>query len=285
MVQFTTLLSLALPAGFAMGFANTSSDPTYGNMASTLLELKAADVVGPIIPEELMSLSGALQVTFGNTTAELGSTMPLEKVNATPTFNVNYTSAVADQQLFFNQLFTVLAFDAGATPEKENATVFKHFLSNNLTTIDGELQNMTGPVTQWSVPPVEKGTGPHRLVQLIFAQGPDFAPISANGTQPPANISFTDYVKQSNLGKIVAANYFFVQNGTDLNHGVTVEPAPAIPAESVSAEATSISASIVAEATGGAKAFKAANTAVSLAAPGSMLAFASTIVLAIRLAI
>lgn len=270
----STLLVAAF-AGSAMAASNASEAVTYDNMASTILEFQGANLVPQVIPDELMSLAGSLQVKFGNATAELGSIVPADQLTVAPTFIVNYTNAVSQQDIFWNELFTVVAFDA-AYPgvETTNDTVWRQYLCNNMTALDGALHNMTGPVTSWKAPSIPQGSGPHRMVQLVFAQGPDFAPVAnyTNTTgQAAANMSLTDYVKRSNLGKIVAANYFIVQNGTDVNPDIKVQATQAVPAESVQAKATSISASILADATRGARAFKT-STAAPFTLPSSAIA-------------
>ncbi len=256
MVSFTRcLLTLSLAATAVLANGNSSDGPTYEQMAATALELKGADLVPTVIPTELFSLSAALQLTYNETNqtvAELGSVAPVQAVQQAPIWQLNYTGAVASQQVFWSQLFTAMIFDAGYPGDDLNGTVFRHYLANNLTVVDGVLRNMSAPVTKYAAPFPANGTGPHRYVALVFAQSPEFMPPAnfTNGVGTgPANFSLTDYVKNSHLGKIVAASYFVVQNGTAVAADLNPKPSPtsAVNPADVTALASSISASIIAQ--------------------------------------
>jgi phosphatidylethanolamine-binding protein len=251
----TLLLATSLAASTALCAANASDEQTYTHMASTMLQFSNAGLVPQVIPAELFSLSAALQVTYGNeTSADLGSIVPAEHLASAPTYQLNYTGEVQQQQVFWSQLFTVLAFDAGYPSSNESSGIWRQYLANNMTVMqaDGVLQNMTDPVTAWTQPNITQDSGPHRFVQLVFAQGPDFAPIAnlTNSTgSNAANMQLAEYVQQANLGKIVAANYFIVQNGTKVDGDLPVSSTQAVASASVTAMASKISASIIAEGT------------------------------------
>ncbi|KDN40251.1 hypothetical protein K437DRAFT_191062 [Tilletiaria anomala UBC 951] len=291
-------LSLLALGGSALAAANASDPATYQTMASTLLEFQGADITPAIVPEELLSLSGALQVAFGNLTAELGSTVPLSSDAASsssallaqsPAMSLNYTQAVTQQELFWSQLFTVIAFDAaypGVSAINGTVAVTLQYLCNNMTVVNGALRNMTSPVQAWTAPNVTDGSGPHRFVQLVVAQGSDFTPLPAAQLASGGNFSLADYVARTRLGKVVAANYFVVENGTHIAPGIDLKPTQAVPMQSVLAKATSISASIIAEGTRSAqlKAASAAHRAHS-ASGAQAVALVAVIALASALAV
>jgi phosphatidylethanolamine-binding protein (PEBP) family uncharacterized protein len=74
---------------------------------------------------------------------------------------------------------------------------------------------MTNPSTDYAGPGPAEGSGAHRYVLLLIEQPADFSPpadLSAAGT-PLGVFNIEQYIEQSNLGDIAAANYFTVENG------------------------------------------------------------------------
>ena len=69
--------------------------------------------------------------------------------------------------------------------------------------------------TDYTGPGPAEGSGPHRYVLIIYNQPADFSPpsdLTAAGVGL-GTFSFSSYVSSSNLGPLIAATYFTVENG------------------------------------------------------------------------
>lgn len=75
---------------------------------------------------------------------------------------------------------------------------------------------------------LQAGDGPHRYMQLVWAQPADFkAPAYPGkvGTWAGQSWDLATYVKEANLGPIVAMSYEQIQNGTATKASATSAPA------------------------------------------------------------
>lgn len=136
----------------------------------------------------------------------------------------------------------------------------------------------TPAIQAYTEPGPAAGSGAHRYMALVFAQGSSFtAPEGLNqpGTQL-SNFTLSEYISQSKIGKIVALSYILVENTSEGSK--TFSSTASVPSASVAAAASSVSASLAGSATGAAKSSGSSSGGSSGAA--SVLAQGSTLVVA-----
>lgn len=169
---FKSLAALALVAAAPSHAAIVNASVVYEQVASTLLELRAAGLVPQYIPEEAFKLSSTLSVRYPDSgvEAELGSVVPRNATLGTPVYTLNSTETVQKMDPSEDTLYTVMFLDAGAPgvgfPAGQSATV-RHMLGNNYTVTgtNGTLMNTSAPITSYNPPTPPAGSGQHRYFQ------------------------------------------------------------------------------------------------------------------------
>jgi hypothetical protein len=138
-------------------------------------------------------------------TKEQVATMPeltLTPANSTVTFNGNYTVAM---------------IDPGAVGSDQSGGQNRHWLVNGATVTSGKLAfDGAITITEYAGPAPPAGSGPHRYTIVVYAQGSSFTPPEDLSGPTPGVVPFVfpDYVKNTNLGPLVAGIYYQVEEGT-----------------------------------------------------------------------
>jgi len=154
-MQFRSLVLAALAlAPSALGQIANSSYVTT-ELASTLLQFRAAGLVPQYIPEDRIRLASSLSVSFGNVSAPLGATLARNDTQEAPTLRMNYTQHVDSMDAFSSRAYTTLMVDMGAPGVGfPNGAVVRHYLSNNdtLTGSNGTVMSTGRAVTSYNGP-------------------------------------------------------------------------------------------------------------------------------------
>jgi len=168
-----------------------------------------------IVPSLLATFtpSALLNILFAGTPSVAPGT-PLSQAQARPTPSLSLTPA--NSSITFSGNFTLAMVDAGPVGFNESQGQTRHMLINGVTVVGTNISTDGGSaITAYAGPSPPAGSGPHRYVILLYVQPDTFT--------PPANLSqnagvsvfdFPAYVQASNLGPLVAANYFTVEEGT-----------------------------------------------------------------------
>jgi phosphatidylethanolamine-binding protein len=123
-------------------------------------------------------------------------------VNSTVTFDGNYTVAM---------------IDPGAVGSDPSNGQTRHWLVNGAKVTDGNVTfEGATTITEYAGPAPPAGSGPHRYIIVIYAQGDNFTPPQdLSGPVPGVErFSFPDYVQNTNLGPLVAGIYYRAEEGT-----------------------------------------------------------------------
>jgi len=106
--------------------------------------------------------------------------------------------------------------DAGPVGFDESQGQTRHMLINGVTVTGTNISTDGGVViTAYAGPAPPAGSGPHRYVILLYAQPDSFsAPADLPVNAGVSVFDFPAYVQASNLGPLIAANYFTVEEGT-----------------------------------------------------------------------
>ncbi|KIK63864.1 hypothetical protein GYMLUDRAFT_106986, partial [Collybiopsis luxurians FD-317 M1] len=167
-----------------------------------------------LVPELLASFnpSALLTINFEGV-GDVSPGQALSQDQVAPTPAVKITAANSSVDLSGN--FTLAMVDADIVGSDESS-VTRHWLENGVTVSGGQVSNSSATaITSYAGPAPAEGSGPHRYVVILLQQPTSFNPPS--DLQPNAGVAkfdFNGYVKQSQLGPIVAANYFTVEVGT-----------------------------------------------------------------------
>jgi hypothetical protein len=161
---------------------------------------------------------GLLTGKFGEADWTVGANLTANQTENFPSFfvNPNGGSTAFDNT---TQLYSAILVDAGVVGTNGSQTL--HWLINTIhvNTTGGapfalNYDNGT-TITEYAGPAPPANQGPHRYVLGLFQQGADFAAPEAysqrNTAVGPFNLA--QYLEQSKLGNLVAANYFTVANG------------------------------------------------------------------------
>lgn len=201
------LLSLAF-----LSFAVAQS--TAPNPALQLQAIQAHFRQAELVPELLSSFepSALLSVNF----AGVGDVTPgqlLNKEQSAPTPTVTVTPGNDSVQL--TGTYTVFMVDADVVNADLSKGVNRHWLVNGVKITDGKLSNASATaITAYAGPGPAAGSGAHRYTIILYEQPSNFA--APEGFQEPIGVTPMDlpaYVKNSNLGALVAATYFRVEDG------------------------------------------------------------------------
>jgi len=152
------------------------------------------------------NFAGLGSITPGQlVTKDQVATMPditLTPANSTVTFTGNYTVAM---------------IDPGAVGSDQSEGQNRHWLVNGATVTSGKLTfEGATTITEYAGPAPPAGSGPHRYTIVVYAQGSSFTPPNDLSGPTPGVVPFVfpDYVKNTNLGPLVAGIYYQVEEGT-----------------------------------------------------------------------
>jgi len=181
-----------------------------------------AGIVPSLLPT--FSPSAVLSVSF----AGVGDVAPgtaLSETQVKPAPSLSLTPA--NSSISFGGEFTLAMVDAGPVGFDESQGQTRHMLINGVTVTGTNVSTDGGTViTAYAGPAPPAGSGPHRYVILLYTQPDNF---TAPANLPPGSavsvFDFLDYVNASNLGPLVAANYFTVEEGTAT---VSISPTAAV---------------------------------------------------------
>ncbi|KAJ3788552.1 phosphatidylethanolamine-binding protein [Lentinula aff. detonsa] len=204
---------IVLPLIFALPilFVSAQSNDT----AVQIEAIEAHFTQAALVPELLATFdpSSILTINFdGVGDLSPGQSLTQDQVAPTPTIKV--TAANSSVDLTGN--FTLAMVDADVVGADES-NITRHWLENSVIISDGQVSNSSATdITSYAGPAPASGSGPHRYVVILYQQPASFSPPS-DFSQPNLGVSKFDlngYVKDSQLGAVVAANYFTVEVGT-----------------------------------------------------------------------
>ncbi|PWN25258.1 hypothetical protein BDZ90DRAFT_234455 [Jaminaea rosea] len=278
-------------AGTALVAASTVS--AQGNVnseiAEAVLKYGAQGLLPGVVNQTDTNVSSALILSFGGQNATVGRSFTLPADDATlkqtPEYQLDVPSTLAAQ--YAQENFTAMLVDPGAAGQiLGGSLVTRHYLANNLKYEGGRLTNSTPAIQSYVEPGPAAGSGAHRYMALVFAQGSDFeAPegLNAPGVQL-SNMTLSEYIDESNIGKIVALSYITVE---DTSQGEqTFSTTSAVPSASVEAVASHLSQSIAGSPTAaasGSSGSGGSSGAASFGVKGSTLAVAGSLAAAAML--
>ncbi|BEI81383.1 hypothetical protein CcaverHIS002_0205430 [Cutaneotrichosporon cavernicola] len=208
---FATLVSL-----FAVG---ALADLNAGEIAGLVENFKNADL-SSLVGGDNFKPDGLLTGKFGTVDWTVGANLTANETSAFPSFFVNPN---ANSTTFANetQLYSAILVDAGVAGSNDTTNQTLHWLINSIhvNTTGGApyaLAYANGTtITEYAGPNPPPNVGPHRYVLGLFQQPADFAAPTAYSQKntPVGTFNLAEYITQSKLGPLVAANYFTVANG------------------------------------------------------------------------
>ncbi|KAF9066850.1 phosphatidylethanolamine-binding protein [Rhodocollybia butyracea] len=243
---------------FAIPFVAAQSNDTAVQIEAIEAHFTQADLV----PELLATFnpSAALTINFdGVGDVSPGQALTQDQVAPTPTITI----MPANSSVSLSGNFTIAMVDADIVGANES-NITRHWLVNGVTVTNGQVSNSSATaITSYAGPAPASGSGPHRYVVILLQQPSSFSPPS-DFSQPNIGVSqfdFNGYVKNSQLGPVVAANYFTVEVGTST---VSVSATSSVQSSTLaSVSVTKTSSSVAATGTG-----KAGNAASQAAKSG-----------------
>lgn len=207
MISFT-FVSLTLLA-FA---AAQSSNPAL-DIEAIQAHFNQAGITPGLVPS--FNPTAVLDLAYNGITGDVAPGTLLTKAQVAPTPTL--TIIGANSSLTFTDTYTVAMVDAGPVGTDDSKGVTRHWLVNGVKITDNKTVNTNGTaITVYAGPAPPAGTGPHRYVILLFVQPANFAAPAAF-SKPNMGVSvfnLSDYIKNSNLGSIIAGTYFTVEEGT-----------------------------------------------------------------------
>lgn len=270
---FKTASVVAVAAAASSAFAQQSGQQSVSReIAQAIAEFQAQGITPTVVSPSEMNLTSALVLSFNNQNTTVGQAFTLpadtEKLANKPEYQLDVPSNLAAS--YAQQNFTAMLVDPGAAGQiLGESKVTRHYLANDLKLQEGRLTNSTPAITSYNAPGPAAGSGVHRYLALVFSQGSSFTPpqdLSQPGT-PLSNMTLSDYVSQSKIGKIVAASYIAVENNQQGSQ--TFSSTMAVPSATLDALASSVSKSIAgdaptASASGGSGSGSGSNGAMSV---------------------
>jgi len=242
MISLSVFVACALiPFAFSQ---STSSN----NTGLQIEAIEAHFTNAGIVPSLLTSFSPSAFLNFAFDT--IGSVAPgtlLTQAQVKPTPSLSLTPG--NSSINFGGKFTLAMVDAGPVGFDESQGQTRHWLLNGITVTGNNVNTTAGlAVTPYAGPAPPSGTGPHRYVILLYTQPDSFSPPTNLST---ANTSvsvfnFPAYVKSSNLGPLVAANYFTVEQGTA---STSISPTSAVVSSTLSLAASGATSASSAQTT------------------------------------
>jgi len=207
MIPLSVVVSLAL---IPFTLAQSPSDVALG-IAAIEAHFSNAEIVPSLLATFIPS--ALLNVAFNGVAVPPGTPLTQDQVKAAPSLFLT----PANSSVTFTGNFTLAMVDAGFVGYNESQGQTRHMLINGVTVAGTNVSATSGvAVTAYAGPAPPAGTGPHRYVILLYTQPDNFSP-PANLSQVGAGVSvfdFPEYVQTSNLGPLVAGQYFTVEEGT-----------------------------------------------------------------------
>jgi len=175
----------------------------------------------------------------------LGSITPGQRVSKDQVANPpELTLTPANSSITFNGNYTVAMIDPAAVGSDQSDGQHRHWLVNGAKVTGGKLTfEGATTITEYAGPAPPAGSGPHRYTIVVYAQGDNFVPPEDLSGPVPGVVQFIfpDYVKNTNLGPLVAGIYYQVEEGTATISIPTTSPVDTatLPAASPSGSRTS----------------------------------------------
>ncbi|EPQ28783.1 uncharacterized protein PFL1_03586 [Pseudozyma flocculosa PF-1] len=224
--------SLALLALAGLARAQ-SDDASYEQVATIQENFPAALITPTYFPDSWFDIQGVLNVSFGGVSVgNIGDRLNLDQVQTSPTYRISTETKHADDADTFDgeRRFTVAFLDTFVAGKDFGGKVNIHGLGNDYAVGDnGSLTNRSINAVPYAAPNPPANDGPHRYVQLVIQQFPNFtAPELGFTGAVGVNQSFVDYYNNAKggLGKVVAANYIQIEVGQAAAPATTAAPAP-----------------------------------------------------------
>lgn len=247
--MFKSLSTLALLVAVATQQASsqmTSQSALSTGIATVMLNLQGAQVIPQLLSADSFKLSALLQQTFGSTSNNVGQSLSIAQVADAPTLALQYNSA--QQSAIENASYTVMTLDPGAATATAG-NVVRHYLANNVTLSNGQLQNTTQAIAGWFSPAPPAGSGIHRYTTLVFSQPSNFnLPDSLAHYNATIDTDFdlSSYISQTNLGSVIAATFFLCSNSsTAASSSVVPVATTAVGSSAIQAAAATVSVSFL----------------------------------------
>ncbi|CAK9786257.1 PEBP-like protein [Cutaneotrichosporon oleaginosum] len=212
------MLFAPLVALLAVGVAADKRQLNPGEIAGLVENFKNAGL-GDLVGGDNFKPEGLLTGKFGTADWTVGANMT---VNQTADFPSFFVQPNAGSTAFDNttQMYTAALVDAGVVGSN-STTQTLHWLINSIhvNTTGGApyalaYENGT-TITEYAGPNPPSGSGPHRYVLALLRQPANFtAPAAYSQRNTPVGpFNMAEYLQQTQLGPIAAANYFTVSNG------------------------------------------------------------------------
>jgi len=148
----------------------------------------------------------------------LGSITPGQLVSKDQVANApNLTLTPVNSSITFDGNYTVAMIDPGAVGSDQSNGQHRHWLVNGAKVTDGKLTfEGATTITEYAGPAPPAGSGPHRYTIVVYTQGENFTPPADLSGPVPGVVQFVfpDYVKNTNLGPLVAGIYYQAEEGT-----------------------------------------------------------------------
>ncbi|RXW24182.1 hypothetical protein EST38_g1652 [Candolleomyces aberdarensis] len=167
-----------------------------------------------IVPEyfDTFNPSATLELDYAGTKLTPGQKVTKEQVGPTPVVTVT----PANSSVTLDGTYTIAMIDVDVVGAELDEGVTRHWLVNGVTIENGVVSNSSATaITPYAGPWPAAGSGPHRYIVALYQQPSTFvAPEGFTGPLPVGVYDFEDYVEDSGLGPLVAANYINVEEGT-----------------------------------------------------------------------
>ncbi|ORY31975.1 phosphatidylethanolamine-binding protein [Naematelia encephala] len=273
--MFKLLSTLALAAAVSYAQNSTVSD-------TDLAGLEANFANAQLVPQFLSTFNpqGILVVEYNNEAITIGQNLSQDVVSSFP--SILYSPGPEADTPSASDLFTIFLADANPVGTDESTTLqTRHWLVNSASLTIGDsapyainYANATS-ITDYAGPGPAAGSGAHRYVFLMYAQDSTFT-APANLSTPGTALgtwSVSDYLQETGLSNLIAANYMQVENGVAT---VSVAATTAVDSATLAAASTtsgsgsaSTSGSGSASTSAGASQTSAATTSGASAAASS----------------
>lgn len=243
---FRTAAATAVLAGAALA---QSSSSIASEIANARLQFQAQGLIPEPINDDEIALSSAVHLSYGNRNTTTGQrfTLPSDAsvLNTYPTWRLDVPSSQTSS--YGSKNFTAMLVDPGAAGQTlGNSLVTRHYLANHLKYRNGALTNSSGgqDIQTYNAPGPAAGSGAHRYLALVFDETNEFK--APDGLNAPgvalSNMTLSQYIEQSDIGKIVAMTYILVENTSQGEQ--TFSSTSAVPSASVAAAASSVAVSL-----------------------------------------
>jgi len=205
-----------LPVFVSLAIASLATAQS-SNTALELAAIKAHFQAAGLVPSFLSTFdpSAILTIAYAGGVGSVspGQLLTPPQVGSAPTLTITPANSSATT----TGNYTIAMIDAGPVGTNQAGGQTRHWLVNGATITGASVSSDSAVViTDYAGPGPAPGSGPHRYVVLVYSQPAAFTPpagLDAPGV-PVGSINFPDYVRTSNLGPLLAANYITVEDGT-----------------------------------------------------------------------